>query len=79
MTSAHGGRALQGMRNAMTPPISTLVCSNCGASNRIGPSERGAPHCGKCGKPILPTADKTTIQDLPYHAACWTGRATRKA
>jgi thioredoxin 2 len=33
-------------------PISTLVCSNCGATNRIGPSERGAPHCGKCGKPL---------------------------
>lgn len=33
-------------------PISTLVCSNCGATNRIRPSERGAPHCGKCGKPL---------------------------
>jgi hypothetical protein len=37
------------------------------------------PVCAECGKPILPTADKTTIQDLPYHAAFWTGRATRKA
>jgi hypothetical protein len=38
------------------------------------------PVSAECGKPILPTADKTTIQDLPYHAACWTGRAaTRKA
>ena len=34
-------------------PISTLTCPNCKAKNRIGPSERGAPHCGKCGT-ILP-------------------------
>ena len=33
-------------------PVSTLVCANCGATNRIAPSERGAPHCGKCGKPL---------------------------
>ena len=33
-------------------PISILKCTNCGASNRIGPSERGAPHCGTCGKPL---------------------------
>jgi thioredoxin 2 len=33
-------------------PISVLRCPNCGASNRIGPSERGAPHCGTCGKPL---------------------------
>jgi thioredoxin 2 len=32
--------------------ISILKCPNCGASNRIGPSERGAPHCGTCGKPL---------------------------
>jgi hypothetical protein len=37
------------------------------------------PVCAECGKPILPTEDKTTIQDVPYHAACWTRRATRKA
>jgi len=39
-------------RSAGHGPISTLVCSNCGATNRIAPSERGAPHCGKCGKPL---------------------------
>ena len=33
-------------------PISVLTCPDCGASNRIGPSERGAPHCGTCGKPL---------------------------
>jgi thioredoxin 2 len=33
-------------------PISVLKCPDCGASNRIGPSERGAPHCGTCGKPL---------------------------
>jgi thioredoxin 2 len=41
----------------VTSPISTLVCSHCGASNRIGPSERGAPHCGKCGKPLACVVD----------------------
>ena len=34
-------------------PISTLVCTDCGKKNRIRPSERGAPHCGSCGK-VLP-------------------------
>jgi thioredoxin 2 len=33
-------------------PISILRCPDCGASNRIAPSERGAPHCGTCGKPL---------------------------
>ena len=40
-------------------PVSTLVCSNCGATNRIGPSKRGAPHCGKCGKPLAWVVDAT--------------------
>jgi thioredoxin 2 len=38
-------------------PISTLVCANCGTPNRIEPSERGAPHCGKCGKPLAWVVD----------------------
>ena len=42
---------------AVTSKISTLACANCGASNRIGPSERGAPHCGKCGKPLAWVVD----------------------
>jgi thioredoxin 2 len=33
-------------------PVSVLVCANCGAKNRIRPSERGSPHCGTCGKPL---------------------------
>jgi thioredoxin 2 len=46
------------------PPISTLVCANCGTANRIGPSERGAPHCGKCGKPLawVVNADESTFE-----------------
>jgi len=33
-------------------PVSTLVCASCGRKNRIRPSEKGAPHCGGCGKPL---------------------------
>ena len=33
-------------------PISILTCANCGAKNQIAPAERGAPHCGTCGKPL---------------------------
>ncbi len=40
-----------------TKPISTLVCANCGKKNRIAPSERGAPHCGNCGKPLAWVVD----------------------
>lgn len=45
-------------------PISILTCANCGAKNRIGPSERGAPHCGKCGKPLawVVSADESTFE-----------------
>src|SRR5258705_2641769 len=38
-------------------PISTLVCANCGKRNRIGPSDRGSPHCGNCGKPLAWVVD----------------------
>ena len=38
-------------------PISILTCANCGAKNRIAPSERGSPHCGKCGKPLAWVVD----------------------
>jgi thioredoxin 2 len=40
-------------------PISVLVCPNCGARNRIDPSERGAPHCSVCGKPLPWVVDAT--------------------
>jgi thioredoxin 2 len=33
-------------------PVSILVCSACGRRNRIRPNERGAPHCGSCGKAL---------------------------
>ena len=44
-------------------PISILRCADCGASNRIAPSERGAPHCGACGKPLpwIVNADESTF------------------
>jgi thioredoxin 2 len=45
-------------------PISILTCPNCGAKNRIAPSERGAPHCGTCGKPLpwLVDANESTFE-----------------
>jgi thioredoxin 2 len=33
-------------------PESILICASCGKRNRIRPSEKGAPHCGSCGKPL---------------------------
>jgi thioredoxin 2 len=33
-------------------PQSILTCAACGKPNKIRPSERGAPHCGNCGKPL---------------------------
>jgi hypothetical protein len=33
--------------------------------------------CAICAKPILPIDNKTTIQQIPYHSACW-DRKTRK-
>ena len=38
-------------------PISILTCPNCGTKNSIAPSERGAPHCGNCGKPLAWVVD----------------------
>jgi thioredoxin 2 len=38
-------------------PISILACPNCGRKNSISPSERGAPHCGNCGKPLAWVVD----------------------
>jgi thioredoxin 2 len=44
-------------------PVSILTCGNCGTKNSITPSERGAPHCGNCGKPLpwLVNADSSTF------------------
>ena len=33
-------------------PVSTPVWAHCGAKNTRRPSEAGAPHCGRCGKPL---------------------------
>ena len=45
-------------------PVSVLTCANCGTKNSITPSERGAPHCGKCGEPLpwLVNADAATFE-----------------
>ena len=40
-------------------PESILVCASCGKRNRIRPSEKGAPHCGSCGKPLPWVVDAT--------------------
>lgn len=44
---------------AAAGPVSILTCANCGARNRIRPSDRGAPHCGTCGKPLPWVVDAT--------------------
>jgi len=51
-------------------PISVLTCANCGTKNTITPSERGAPHCGKCGAPLpwIVNADASTF-DVETRAA----------
>ncbi|MGH2455047.1 MAG: thioredoxin [Candidatus Limnocylindria bacterium] len=33
-------------------PESVLTCADCGARNRIRPSPRGVPTCGRCAKPL---------------------------
>ena len=48
----------------MTTPSNILVCRECGTPNKIGASERGSPHCGKCGKPLawVVDADESTFE-----------------
>src|SRR5688500_15861559 len=47
-----------------TQPRHTLTCANCGTSNRIGTSKRGAPHCAKCGRALawLVDANESTFE-----------------
>jgi thioredoxin 2 len=40
-------------------PLSILTCTSCGKKNKIRPSERGAPHCGSCSKPLPWLVDAT--------------------
>jgi thioredoxin 2 len=69
MTGEPSGAPTTGS-GATDRPISILTCVSCGARNRIGPSERGAPHCGKCGSvlPWLVNADEKTF-DVEARAA----------
>lgn len=46
------GASNAGSATPAAGPQSILVCANCGKRNTIRPSERGAPHCGSCGKPL---------------------------
>jgi thioredoxin 2 len=48
-------------------PVSELTCASCGQKNRIRPSPRGAPHCGKCEKP-LPWLVEATDQTFDVEA-----------
>ncbi len=45
-------------------PVSILPCPHCGARNTIRPSDRGAPHCGKCGQLLtwVVDADETSFE-----------------
>lgn len=33
-------------------PVSVLACVSCGAKNRIRPSPKGVPTCGRCGQAL---------------------------
>ncbi len=48
-------------------PLSILTCPNCGRKNKIRPSERGAPHCGTCGK-VLPWLVNATDETFDIEA-----------
>jgi thioredoxin 2 len=45
--------------NTETQPASVLACIGCGARNRIRPSSRGVPTCGKCGRALPWLVDAT--------------------
>jgi thioredoxin 2 len=56
-----GGGQAAGATSTGSPagPVSILTCANCGVRNRIRPSNRGAPHCSVCGKPLPWVVDAT--------------------
>lgn len=43
---------IQSAETKPSGPESILLCASCGTRNKIRPSAKGAPHCGKCGKPL---------------------------
>ena len=45
--------------NVETAPTSVLTCANCGAKNRIKPSAKGVPTCGRCKQPLPWLVDAT--------------------
>ena len=45
--------------SAETAPASVLTCTNCGARNRIRPSSKGVPTCGRCKQPLPWLVDAT--------------------
>jgi len=53
--------AAAGPGTAAAGPVSVLVCAECGRRNKIRPSEKGAPHCGSCGKPLPWLVDATDL------------------
>jgi len=54
--------------DARPGPVTTLKCAHCGAKNTIRPSAKGAPHCGKCGKPLAWVVNATD-ETFPIEAA----------
>jgi thioredoxin 2 len=50
--------------NEHPAPASVLTCINCGAKNRIRPSAKGVPTCGRCGQalPWLVDASDATFE-----------------
>ena len=63
-TGRSAGSTKSGTASGGPKPIHSLTCSNCGTPNRIGSSERGVPHCGKCGQPLawVVDADESTFE-----------------
>ena len=43
----------------------TVLCSNCGAKNRVPAVADGTPRCGKCGTPLRWVVD---ANDVEFHA-----------
>jgi hypothetical protein len=46
---------------------------------RVRYSPMPYPLCSLCGKTILATDNKMTVQDVSHHTACWDRKAARDA